>query len=268
VKIKAFWGVLTPFSGSLPTRLPLQAIRINDLLLIALPGEFTTEMGNRIMASAQQTARASHQKVQETAIIGLANEYSSYFTTPEEYDVQDYEGSSTLFGPRSGPFIEKKVGHLVEQMADASHHPQVEKSWTFTTGIVRRHFPVARAGFAVRQAIAVEVNCESLSPSASFSWRDLPPGAIGMDAPLARIEAERDGKWVPYVNDGVPEDDQGLNLEIRLVAEALDKDSAEWRATWYAAPPPAGSFRFVILKRDTVSEIDSEAVKFNCPAIN
>src|SRR5260370_648996 len=201
--------------SSLTRRLQLQAIRINGLLLIALPGEFTTEMGNRIMASARQIALSSHQNVQQTAIVGLANEYSSYFTTPEEYDVQDYEGSSTLFGPQSGPFIEKQVGRLIEQMADTSHHPQLEKSWTFATGIVRRHFPVARAGFAARQGIAVKVNCESSNPSASFSWRDLPPGAIGMDAPLVRIEAERDGKWAPYVNDGVPEDDQGLHLEIR-----------------------------------------------------
>lgn len=31
---------------------------------------------------------------------GLANTYSHYVTTPEEYAVQRYEGASTLYGPR------------------------------------------------------------------------------------------------------------------------------------------------------------------------
>lgn len=31
-------------------------------------------------------------------IAGPANTYAHYVTTPEEYDVQRYEGASTLFG--------------------------------------------------------------------------------------------------------------------------------------------------------------------------
>jgi hypothetical protein len=38
-------------------------------------------------------------------LVGLANEYLSYVTTPEEYDAQEYEGASTIFGPRTGPVI-------------------------------------------------------------------------------------------------------------------------------------------------------------------
>ena len=32
-------------------------------------------------------------------ITGLANTYTSYVTTPEEYSVQRYEGASTIYGP-------------------------------------------------------------------------------------------------------------------------------------------------------------------------
>lgn len=32
-------------------------------------------------------------------ITGLANTYTSYVTTPEEYSVQRYEGASTPYGP-------------------------------------------------------------------------------------------------------------------------------------------------------------------------
>ena len=34
-------------------------------------------------------------------IAGLANTYSSYITTFEEYAVQRYEGASTIFGPHT-----------------------------------------------------------------------------------------------------------------------------------------------------------------------
>ena len=34
-----------------------------------------------------------------------ANEYASYFTTPEEYGAQHDEGGTTVYGPASGPFL-------------------------------------------------------------------------------------------------------------------------------------------------------------------
>ena len=34
-------------------------------------------------------------------IAGLTNDYSHYVTTYEEYQVQRYEGASTLFGPHT-----------------------------------------------------------------------------------------------------------------------------------------------------------------------
>jgi hypothetical protein len=41
-------------------------------------------------------------KTDRTIILGLANEYLEYATTRAEYDEQDYEGGSTLFGPYTG----------------------------------------------------------------------------------------------------------------------------------------------------------------------
>ena len=37
--------------------------------------------------------------VQHLAMATYANDYSQYVTAKEEYDLQHYEGASTLFGP-------------------------------------------------------------------------------------------------------------------------------------------------------------------------
>ena len=100
-----------------PTTMTLQTIRINELLLVAVPGEMSTEMGQRLKQAVLQAAQHTRQSITHVAIVGLANQYISYFTTPEEYALQHYEGASTLYGPASGPVIAARLGYLVAQMA-------------------------------------------------------------------------------------------------------------------------------------------------------
>jgi len=56
----------------------------------------TTAMERRLRASFPD---------KRVVIVGLANEYFSYTTTPEEYEKQQYEGASTLAGPQEGPAL-------------------------------------------------------------------------------------------------------------------------------------------------------------------
>lgn len=82
-----------------PTILPLQIVRIGQLVIVAVPGEFTTMAGRRMkeMVAAQfSNAGVSNVKV---VLSGLSNAYSSYITTFEEYQVQRFEAAATIFGP-------------------------------------------------------------------------------------------------------------------------------------------------------------------------
>ncbi len=45
-------------------------------------------------------------------LIGLANEYISYCSTPDEYNAQDYVGASTVWGPEEGPFLACRLREL------------------------------------------------------------------------------------------------------------------------------------------------------------
>ncbi len=86
----------TGFLGWTPEILPFQILRLGNLAIIAIPGEMTIQAGRRL--EKQILFELRPLKINHAIITGLANEYSSYITTPEEYLSQQYEGASTLYG--------------------------------------------------------------------------------------------------------------------------------------------------------------------------
>ena len=80
-----------------PREVPVSVAELGPLVLAALPVEMTTTIGRRLRAGL-----SALYPQREVVLVGLANEYLSYVTTPEEYDFQDYEGGSTIFGPSEG----------------------------------------------------------------------------------------------------------------------------------------------------------------------
>lgn len=79
-----------------PHVLPLQLQVIGEVAIAALPAEFTTQAGRRLRALLRETL--APRGVTRVMLTGYANAYAGYVTTPEEYDVQAYEGASTHFG--------------------------------------------------------------------------------------------------------------------------------------------------------------------------
>jgi neutral ceramidase len=239
--------------------LTLQTIRINELLLVAVPGEMSTEMGQRLKQAALRNAQHTQQGITHVAIVGLANQYISYFTTPEEYALQHYEGASTLYGPASGPVIAARLVYLVTQMAARTTAPVLPSQWIFRPGLKVQAFPEVLSMQGGREAQRVTLDRSTTPPSASFVWQDLSPGTISFDAPLVHLEIQsRDGRWVPLFVDVLPVDDQGLHLEIRYLREAPLAGAGVWQSTWYPQAPFSGVFRFVIAPRGTLPPLYSE----------
>ncbi|KXZ50831.1 hypothetical protein GPECTOR_15g517 [Gonium pectorale] len=102
-------------------------LRLGRLLIACVPGEFSTMAGRRLKRAlaerfAAAAAAGGHGVADqaegsaggagagggsgagagfEVVISGLTGTYSSYVTTWEEYQVQRYEGASTLYGPHT-----------------------------------------------------------------------------------------------------------------------------------------------------------------------
>lgn len=80
-----------------PNVLPLQIIKIGNLVLPAIPGEITTMAGRRLKETI--LTELEELDVNYLALATYSNDYGLYITTKQEYEKQHYEGASTLFGP-------------------------------------------------------------------------------------------------------------------------------------------------------------------------
>lgn len=84
-----------------PDVVPVQIITVGKLVLLGVPGEFSTMAGRRLRNTVRSVFEAAG--ISDTTIIvaGLSNTYTGYITTLEEYSVQRYEGASTIYGPHT-----------------------------------------------------------------------------------------------------------------------------------------------------------------------
>ncbi|HTK67351.1 MAG TPA: neutral/alkaline non-lysosomal ceramidase N-terminal domain-containing protein [Pseudonocardia sp.] len=88
-------GLLDRVRPLVASRAPVQLLRIGRLYLIGVPGEVTIVAGLRLRRVVAPIVRADPADV---LVAGYSNGYIHYVTTPEEYDAQQYQGGSTLFG--------------------------------------------------------------------------------------------------------------------------------------------------------------------------
>ncbi|WP_280398628.1 neutral/alkaline ceramidase [Nocardia carnea] len=100
---------LLPPAPWVPNIVPIQIVRIGELYLAAAGGEFTIVAGLRVRRAV---AAALGVDPRHVLLQGYANAYHEYVTTPEEYDAQQYEGASTLFGRYTLPAYEQEFTRL------------------------------------------------------------------------------------------------------------------------------------------------------------
>lgn len=96
-----------------PEILKLQILRIGQLVVLCVPGEVSTMAGRRLRAAIKAAVK-DHWGNVTVEISGITNDYSSYITTYEEYQIQRYEGASTLFGPHTLEAYIQVEPHLMQ----------------------------------------------------------------------------------------------------------------------------------------------------------
>jgi hypothetical protein len=95
----------------------LQVIKIGSFVLAAVPAEFTTVAGRRLKAKLKSIFGAGATHV---AMAGYSNDYAFYVTTQEEYDMQHYEGASTMYGPHTLAAYLKEMGKLATALKNGT----------------------------------------------------------------------------------------------------------------------------------------------------
>ncbi|OAA55426.1 neutral ceramidase precursor [Cordyceps fumosorosea ARSEF 2679] len=86
-----------------PNIVDVQTFRVGQLLIIVSPGEATTMAGRRwkeaVEAQSKEQMKDDLAGQEPIVVIGApSNSYTHYITTEQEYNIQRYEGASTLYG--------------------------------------------------------------------------------------------------------------------------------------------------------------------------
>ena len=106
-----------------PTIVDIQILRMGNLLILGVPGEFTTMAGRRLRNAVKDVFVKSGVIAEENVeivIAGLSNSYSGYTATFEEYQMQRYEGASTIYGPHALEAYIQEFQRVALQMVSKS----------------------------------------------------------------------------------------------------------------------------------------------------
>lgn len=101
-----------------PQVVPLNLIKLGELIIAACPFEMTTVSGRRTRAAIQDAF--PRDAVSHVVMSPYANAYIGYLTTFEEYQVQHYEAGYTLFGPHSLAALQTGFHDLATRLQSAT----------------------------------------------------------------------------------------------------------------------------------------------------
>ncbi|MEV4418650.1 neutral/alkaline non-lysosomal ceramidase N-terminal domain-containing protein, partial [Patulibacter sp. NPDC049589] len=210
---------------------PMVLARIGDGAIVTMPGEATVGVGERTRAAV--LAQTKDVGVRRVTIAGLANDYLNYIVTPEEYDLQQYEGASAVFGRHEGTFLQDRAADLGAALA--GRPVTLEKRDYDASNGVRADGPKYAAGAPSGRITQQPGGIRRLG-HVDLAWQGAPEGADKpVDRAFVTIERQDGAGWVAADND------LGTAIAWRV------DDRGGYRATWN--PPettPLGTYRFVI----------------------
>ena len=204
-----------PYEWS-PSTVDIQMLRIGQFVMLIMPGELTTMSGRRIR-DAVRSQLISQGVIGDDAYVvlaGPANTYAHYVATPEEYDVQRYEGASTIFGRSTLDAYIDKYGSLVGYLADnatgtvppsdPAPPEQTSKAISLRTGVIVDNAPIGKSFGDV----TTDINTDSpysagQTVSATFVGAN-PRNNLRLEGTFLTIDQQVNGEWKTYRTDSHP----------------------------------------------------------------
>ncbi|MCW2571758.1 MAG: hypothetical protein JWO88_1816 [Frankiales bacterium] len=216
--------------NSTPKAVPLTVARVGERLIGTIPGEMTVDMGRLVRAALAKSAPPGVTGIQ---LSGLANEYLSYFVTPEEYDAQHYEGGSTLYGREASVFLQEELVKLLGQLR--AGQPAAAPYAADPRNGVADTAPPFGTGASSATSVAQPAKTQRLA-RATLAWTG---AAKGLDMPVGKafvsVQRRVGTTWVPAA------DDSGLQIVWRV------DDNGRYSAQWEVPrDEPLGAHRFVV----------------------
>lgn len=198
-----------PYAWS-PNIVDVQLLRVGQFIAIISPSEVTTMSGRRWKSAIASAALSEGIVSQEPIVVvgSPANTYAHYLTTPEEYDIQRYEGASTLYGKWELPaYINLTVSNIGYLAADSTAGPAQgtyppdnrNVSLDFISPVVYDNPPIGDSfGQVLDQPNSTYAVGDVIN--ATFVGAD-PRNNLRLEGTFTAVEQLVDDEWVEVRND-------------------------------------------------------------------
>ncbi|KAK8744006.1 hypothetical protein OTU49_000955 [Cherax quadricarinatus] len=218
-----------------PRIVDTQLGRVGQLVISAVPGEFTTMCGRRFRDQVAATFAAGGIEGMVPVIAGLSNIYTHYITTWEEYQAQRYEAASTIYGPHTCSAYMQQYSYLASAIINGETPPAGPTPPDMTPSLI---------------TLMPGVMFDGVSPGSSFG------DVVAQPYPLAYIGETVTAKFV----SGHPRNDVQLGGTF-LTVEQLD-DMGEWKVI---ATDASWETRFIWDRVSTLLGTSVATVKWDIP---
>jgi hypothetical protein len=207
--------------------------RLGSFSLAAIPVEATTAVGWAI-----------RDQTHASAIVGLANEYIGYTASAPEYDLQQYEGASTLLGPQQAATLVRLLTLAQGDSADPPAGPGVPAQ-TFRAGKLRKNTFGPETLLVRRKRNMVDEDLEPLIPRRLRRMESRIPRIEWMEDPEDDWNTAVRHVWIysrPAAGDAWSERDNDRGFNFLTVLVEANRSSRRWAALWLPfSEPPAGT---------------------------
>lgn len=225
--------------GWINTQQPVQLMRIGNLAIVSIPGEPTTMVGRRIRAAVLEQLKDSG--IDTVIVNGLANNYSGYLTTREEFATQHYEGASTEYGPYQTSAYIQEYTQLAVAMRDnidvydtATPPDRSGKSFNERPGVVFDDKPLMQRW---GQTLSQPNSNYQKGQVASAVFRGAhPKNNLRSEDSFLKVQRYESGKWIDYLDDS----DFDTTYTWQREGIAYSKIIIDWRIN---EDTPAGTYR-------------------------
>ncbi|CAG0881629.1 unnamed protein product [Darwinula stevensoni] len=208
---------------------------IGNVAIAALPGEFTTMAGRRIRDRLRRVMRSHGKRDPKIILAGLSNTYTSYVATFEEYQVQRYEGASTIFGPyTNAAYIDQ-----FEKLADALFDGATMRSDLFPPNLLDKQISLLNLIMPDHPPVRKDFGDCSLEPEGMYRRQDSVHVAFVSGNPrndrrkngtyLLVEKLEANDLWVDVATDASWETKSG-SLFLQLVYTVVTDEEFEQQA--------------------------------------
>lgn len=239
-----------PYDWS-PNIVDVQVLRIGQFIIIVSPGEATTMAGRRWREAVYNKVVSSNIVSSSTPPIvvlgGPANTYTHYITTEEEYNIQRYEGASTLYGPHTlNAYINSSLT-LLPYLSDSSQTTAPagppppdnrNRSISLITGVVYDGAPIGKKYGQVQKDVSPAYATGALV-SVTFVGAN-PRNNLRLEGTFTSVEQKAsDGTWKQVRHDA----DWDVVYEWKRVNGLTG--TSDVKITWDTgvAPPGSGTYR-------------------------